>query len=84
MRLYYGKTGFLHKNTGGGGNTVVQKIGLITGRPASIRTPFIPGAGVGAHSYSTRRATIMRSTKCSNKQSGCAQLLKWSPFKIGM
>lgn len=62
--LYYGKSGFKYKKSGGGGTTALKPIGLIIGRPANVDTPFTSGSGVGAHSYSTRRAMIYRATSC--------------------
>lgn len=82
--LYYGKMGFFYKASYSSGTTFTPNIGLITGKPADIKTPYIPGSGVGASSFSRRRLLIKRATTCNPKVTCNAAINNLDPYQFFM
>jgi len=64
--FYYGKGGFQFKKMTGGGARRNFAIGAICNQPQDIYNSYVPGAGVGGTSIATRRAKLIRATKCYN------------------
>jgi hypothetical protein len=64
--FYYGKGGFKYKRMGGGGARRNFSLGAMSNQPEDIYNSYVPGAGVGATSIATRRAKLIRATKCSD------------------
>ena len=64
--FYYGKDGFFHKKMTGGGVRRNFAIGAICSQPQDVNNSYVPGAGVGGTSIATRRAKLIRATKCSS------------------
>jgi len=62
--FYYGKGGFQFKKMTGGGVRRNFAIGAICNQPQDIYNVYVPGAGVGGTSIATRRAKLIRATKC--------------------
>ena len=62
--LYVGKKGFLYKKSGAVGNSRVLSLGLITNQTTDLYNRYVPGSGVGATNYSTRRNKIRNAAKC--------------------
>ena len=63
--LYYGKRGFVHKRSGGGGAHRLFSIGAITNTPQDVFTNYVHGSGVGANSKFANRAKMRRAVVCS-------------------
>jgi hypothetical protein len=68
--LYYGKSGFFYKMRYASNAQIGSLTSLNVKKPQLNRTPYIPGAGVGAISYSDRRALLRRAPAC-NRAKGC-------------
>jgi hypothetical protein len=64
--FYYGKGGFQYKKMSGGGGRRNFAVELMDNQPHSIYNSYVPGAGVGATSIASRRAKLIRATKCSS------------------
>jgi len=64
--FYYGKGGFKYKKMSGGGVRRNFSLQLMDNQPHSIYNSYVPGAGVGATSIASRRAKLIRATKCSS------------------
>ena len=64
--FYYGKDGFFYKKMTAGGARRNFPIGAICSQPQDINNSYVPGAGVGGTSIATRRAKLIRATKCSS------------------
>jgi hypothetical protein len=62
--FYYGKSGFQYKNNGGGGVRRNFALDLMANQQQDINNVYVPGAGVGGTSIATRRAKLIRATKC--------------------
>jgi hypothetical protein len=62
--FYYGKDGFFYKKMTAGGARRNFAIGAICNQPQDIFNSYVPGAGVGGTSIATRRAKLIRATKC--------------------
>jgi hypothetical protein len=62
--FYYGKNGFFFKRMGGVGNRRNFAIGAMCNQSSDIYNSYVPGAGVGGTSIATRRAKLIRATKC--------------------
>ena len=62
--FYYGKDGFFYKKMTAGGARRNFPIGAICSQPQDINNSYVPGAGVGGTSIATRRAKLIRATKC--------------------
>ena len=63
--LYFGPGGFQYKKAGGAGGRKNPPLGLLNCSSTRFYNDYIPGAGVGATSIASRRAKIVRATKCS-------------------
>ena len=79
--LYYGKTGFLHKKYNGGGATKTFNKGSLAANGVISESKYIPGAGVGASSFSTRRARIIRATTCDTGHTCDTALNRLNPIE---
>ena len=64
--LYYGKSGFLYKKSGGGGVGRVQFMGSMNGVPRPIENVYVSGSGVGANSVANRRAKLRNASIPNN------------------
>ena len=74
--FYYGKTGFFFKNMGGGGVNGISGLGVNCNQPQKINNRYIPGAGVGATTTSTRRYKMINAYAMPPQKCGpcCTQL----------
>ena len=64
--FYYGKDGFFYKKMTAGGVRRNFAIAAICSQPQDVNNSYVPGAGVGGTSIATRRAKLIRATKCSS------------------
>jgi hypothetical protein len=62
--FYVGKNGFAYKKSGGGGANRVPSLYFGNNQSKNIFNRYVPGSGVGASSYATRRFKNARATEC--------------------
>jgi hypothetical protein len=63
--FYVGKSGFLYKKMGGGGNHRIFSLSAICNQPQDLNNRYISGSGVGAVTTPNRRLLQKRAAFCS-------------------
>ena len=78
--LHYEKAGTVY-----GGAKMYSSISrLSTSKPGSAKTPYIPGSGVGAKGFATRRHLVRQATTCHPKVTCNAAINNLDPYQFFM